>query len=85
MTHKSQVLKVHSCSAASYRYLRQCATPNVLGNVTAHFPPKTQSITFIQISEVKLLLWIPDPFLKAQDGHFPCQSAKNHIEETPTF
>lgn len=66
LTHKSQVLKVHSCSAVSYSYLRECATPNVSGNVTAHFPLKAQSAAIIQTLEVKLLLWIPDPFLKAQ-------------------
>lgn len=66
MTHKSLVLKVHSCSAASYGYFRQCATLNVSGIVMAAFPPKAHRIAITQTLEVKPLLLFLDPFLKDQ-------------------
>lgn len=64
--HKSRVLKVRSCSAASYSYFRQCATPNVSGTVMAPFPKKAHRIAITQILEVKFLFLLLDPFLKDQ-------------------
>lgn len=54
LTHKSSVLKVDSCSAASYSYLRQCAMLSVSGTAMAPFPPKAHEMAITSTLTVKL-------------------------------